>query len=199
MRRWALPLLFIIHPLTCLNQTFPDSLNLSLSECVGSQRGPGARRCVTDRLTDPSRWECRIMQSVWTESSHALHRKQGRRDGRNVDKEVMCEDQFISLGRVGRPRRRLFTCPRDSTSLNNEILSNCIYIQRRSGPGRWHGAWSVGCLIMTGPSGPQLHPHLLFMCLMWKKKLELSAAWTDGRRDGGEVLAVVLSGVSVWF
>lgn len=36
-----------------------------------------------------------------------LRRKRGRRGGRNVDKEVMCEDQFIFLGRVGAPLRRV--------------------------------------------------------------------------------------------
>lgn len=30
----------------------------------------------------------------------------GQCDGRNVDKKVMCWDQFISLGRVGRPLSR---------------------------------------------------------------------------------------------
>lgn len=31
-----------------------------------------------------------------------LHKKQAPRDGGNVDKEVTCEGQFISPGRVGR-------------------------------------------------------------------------------------------------
>lgn len=47
------------------------------------------------------------MPSIRTQSSHTLHKKQRLCDGRNVDKEVMCEGQFIIPGRVGRLHRHV--------------------------------------------------------------------------------------------
>lgn len=42
------------------------------------------------------------MISIWTVSSHMLHKKQRLCDGRNVEREVMCKGQFIIVSGLGR-------------------------------------------------------------------------------------------------
>lgn len=114
-----------------------------------------------------------------------LQKKHAPRDGRNVDKEVTCEGQFISPGRVGRRVAHVY--------LTAAAVSSKLYL--------YLDAWAVGrhgCWIMMGLCRPFASSHLAsFSCRLWENKPRSPARARFLRAGDEKVLLTEKTGYQV--